>query len=548
MQGLVRGCAQPGARRLFAVLAALALGACGSDSHPRAADTPVPADIAAVFAKPAYKDATWGLRVVDLASGDAVIDLRSSDLFYVGSVRKTFTVGQTLNEVGPAKTYDTPVFRQGTVDGTGVLQGDLIVVASGDLTMGGRTNADGTIAIADFDHNEAEALGNAQLTTPDPLAGYAKLAASVAAAGIKSVTGDVIIDDRLFQPFNFRDQFDVTPILVNDDVVDVTINPTTPGAPPSVAWRPQSQAFAVTNQSTTSGPGSPYTLKVDPELPSCIGVPGCSGAVAGELPVDFVPPLTQAFPLVQTFRIVKPSNYARTVFIEALQAAGVGVGAAPVAPNPVAKLPPKGSYAIDAKVGELVGMPYSDSAKLILKVSYNIGSDVSLVLFGLARGVDSLSAALSVEKNNLTSQFAIPEAEYHFVDGHGGGETKASNRAVTTFLTAMTAAPAFSAFFDAFPILAVDGSLASVKDFQADPSLAGAAGRVRAKTGTFVTAEDGGGMLVKGQAFGGYIDAKSGRRLVYQLVVNNVPIATVDDLLSIFQDEGRVSAILWRDN
>ena len=37
-----------------------------------------------------------------------------------------------------------------------------------------------------------------------------------------------IIDDRLFQPFNFRDQFDVRPIFVNDDLVDLSIHPTSP--------------------------------------------------------------------------------------------------------------------------------------------------------------------------------------------------------------------------------------------------------------------------------------------------------------------------------
>jgi hypothetical protein len=36
------------------------------------------------------------------------------------------------------------------VSNRGVLQGDLILVASGDLTMGGRTNPDGTVAVSDL--------------------------------------------------------------------------------------------------------------------------------------------------------------------------------------------------------------------------------------------------------------------------------------------------------------------------------------------------------------------------------------------------------------
>jgi len=33
----------------------------------------------------------------------------------------------------------------------------------------------------------------------------------------------------------------------------------------------------------------------------------------------------------------------------------------------------------------------------------------------------------------------------------------------------------------------------------------------------------------------------------YQLVVNEVPVMELNDLLDIFQDEGTISAILWRD-
>ena len=68
-----------------------------------------------------------------------------------------------------------------------------------------------------------------------------------------------------------------------------------------------------------------------------------------------------------------------------------------------------------------------------------------------------------------------------------------------------------------------------------------------AKTGTFVQGAHS-GLLLKGQAFGGYITTKSGKQLVYELVVNNVALNSLNDLLRIFQDEGKISAMLWRDN
>ena len=536
--------------RLFFLVFLLAafsgiVGCGGGNSGPVTNVANVPADIQAVFNQPRYKDALWGLRVVDVGSGTVLINLEPDHDFLIASVRKIFPVGELLDQVGPDHRYNTPIFRQGSIDRSGVLNGNLILVASGDLTMGGRTNPDGTIAISDYDHNEANSLGNAVLTAPNPLAGYKALAQQVAAAGIKEITGEVIIDDRLFQPFNFRGEFDIKPIFVNDDVVDLTINPTTIGSRASVVSRPVSAALEVTNNLLTGKPGSDNTLELDPEFPPCIGVPGCTAEITGDLPIDFVPPLTNKFPLVQTFRIVQPSNYARTVLIEALQAASVKVDAPPVAFNPVGLLPRPNSYPPDTQVAMLTGLPYSEDAKLVMKVSYNIGSDVSLLLFGLTQGVNNMGDALVVERNNLITNYGIPGDEFQFVDGSGGGFSTATNPAVTKMLLALAAKPAFPSFFASLPILGVDGSLAFVTDFQSDPTLAGATGQVNAKTGTFVQGSASGNVLA--QSLGGYIKAKKGGMLAYELVVNNVAIANLNDVIQSFQDQGTVSAILWRD-
>jgi D-alanyl-D-alanine carboxypeptidase len=507
----------------------------------------IPADIRAIFNEPRYKNALWGLRVVDLESGRELIDVQPRHQFLIGSVRKLFSVGELLSEVGPRHRYDTPVYRVGNIDKDGVLHGNLVLVASGDLTMGGRNNPDGTIAISDFDHNESDSLGNSMLTAPNPLAGYISLARQVSASGIKKVTGDVIIDDRLFKPFNFRGEFDVRPIFVNDDVVDLKIYPTHPGAPASVQYRPHSEALEVDNDLITSESGSTYSLKLNPQLPGCIGRLECTAEVAGKLPIDFVPPLTNKFPLIQTFRIVQPSNYARTVFIEKLKAAGVQVEAPLVAENSTRLLPDKDDYSRQARVAELRGRPYADDAKFILKVSYNIGADTSLMLLGLTKGVDTMPAALQAEKHNLASKFGIGDSEYFFVDGSGGGLSTASNLAVTHLLKGMYSRSVFPQFFDALPILGVDGSLATFTDFESDRTLKGAKGRVHAKPGTYLAGSES-DLVVKGQDFAGYIDAKSGRRLIYQLVVNDVPVADLNGLFQIFQDQATISAILWRDN
>jgi len=449
-----------------------------------------------------------------------------------------------LNQISPDHRFNTPVYRQGSISEAGTLHGDLILVASGDLTMGGRTNSDGTVALTKFDHNEANSLGNAVLTETDPLAGYAALASQIAAKGIKKITGEIIIDDRLFKPYNFRDEFDLKPIFVNDDVVDLKINPPNPpgvGELASVEHRPESAALAVDNAVRMTDQGT--ELDIDPGLPQCIGQPDCTVTLKGNLPIDFEPPLTGSYPLIRTFRIVDPSSYARTVLIEKLRAAGVEIDAPTVEPNPGERLPPKNSYEPNMQVAQLKGLPYSEDAKLINKVSYNIGADTSLLLYGLTQGADDMKSALIAEKKVLLKNYGIKPSEYFFVDGSGGGQTSAINSAVTRFLAEMYTRATFPAYIASFPILGIDGSLATVTGFESDPTLAPAKGQVHAKTGTFID-----GPLIKGQAFAGYINAKSGRKLAYQLVVNNVPFKSINDVIQVFQDEGTISAILWRDN
>ena len=465
----------------------------------------VPSEISEIFSKSLYKDALWGLRVVDTESGKVLIDLEPTHPFYIGSVRKVFSVGLLLNEIGAAHTYDTPVYRQGTVDGNGVLNGSLVVVASGDLTMGGRTKADGTLDVTGMDHNEANSLGAAELSKPDPLDGYRELARQVAQSGVTRVTGDVVIDDRLFQPFLFRDEFKVTPIFVNDDVVDVNFSPTETGRLAQTEYRPKSEALSVSSRVSTGAAGSELELEVEPELPRDIGTPGAEAVATGVLPIDFQPPFNTKLPLVRTVRITSPSNYARTVFGEALEDEGVEVDAETV-----------------------------------------IGADTSLVLLGLTQGVDNMSAALEKEKAILASEYGLDPSTFHFVDGSGGGESTATNETVTSMLIGLLNSPQREVLMKALPTLAVDGSLGFVTDFKKDPSLSGAAGNVHAKTGTYVGPGPS-GMVVKGQGFGGYVKTRGGRTLAYHLTVNGVPISTIEDLTQIFQDQGTISALLWRD-
>ena len=526
---------------LLALFACLFSAGCDDSNNNT---KPLPEAILEVMNKPLYADATWSLKVVDLESGENVYDLNSDILAFTGSVRKTYSVGMALNELGADHRFRTPVYARGELSDDGVLTGDLILVADGDLTMGGRNTPEGTVAFTSFDHVEANSLGSAILTEPDPLQGIDELAAEVAASGITTVNGDVVVDDRLFDLFRVPNgNVLITPMIINDNLVDVTIIPTEPGQPALVDWRPKSAAFDVEANVTTGPAGGELDLTfTGGEVPGCIGTPGCKGTVTGQIPAGYKPALPGIPTLVRTFSIQDPSSYARILLIEALERAGVTVTADTVAPNQPDKLPPQGSYSDDTKVAEFVSLPYSQYTRLILKVSHNLGANLSLMLFGLTEGARNIDTALAAERETLISDFGIKGSEFDFpTNGSGSPDSQAAPDATVKLLREMSRRDVFPAYFDSFPILGVDGSLAPVGVDPPNPVIQPAIGKVYAKTGTTVL-----GTFFKAQVFAGYIDAKSGRRLVYALYVNDIgTLQDISEALEVFNDEGEISAIIY---
>ena len=528
----------------YLTVSAALLGLCATVfSQSRKAE--LPKEIRAIMQKPRYSEATWALQVTDLKSGEVVYDLNSQEALLTGSVRKLYSVGTALNQLGANHRFKTPVFRRGEVDAWGELKGDLILVAKGDLTMGGRDNGNGTVAVTDFDHNDANNLGGAILTAPDPLAGLNELAKQVAASGITKVSGNVIIDDRLFKPFRVPNQnLLITPIIINDNRIDVTVLPTKPGERARIDFRPHTAAFKVTEDVMTVAAGCKTEVTLTQSGPR-------AGLVSGQIATDYVSPLPGVKTLVQTFIVDDPTDinspaslevpaaFARTTFIEALKRAGVTVTARLVAPNPLDKLPPPDSYPADTQVAELVSAPYAHYSKLILKISHNLGANLSLMLFGLNHGVDTIKSALSVERATLIDRDGLDGQGFDFpTNGSGSPDSRASAGTTVRLLAFMERQKTFPYYFHSLPILGVDGSLAVIGI--GSP----AQGKVFSKTGTFLE-----GGKIGAQVLAGYIDAHSGRRLAYALYVNDAgAISGISDVIDVIEDEAAISTIIQQLN
>jgi len=271
-------------------------------------------------------------------------------------------------------------------------------------------------------------------------------------------------------------------------------------------------------------------------LVECVGTAGCSGTLAGDIPVGYQAPLSGSPTLVQTFRIEDPAAFARTAFVEALKRAGVTVMAPAVAKNPTERLPAAGSYAPDSRVAQLVSPPYAEYARLILKVSLNLGASLSLMLFGLTRGQRTIGGALAAERSTLVDQMGVPADGFDFpTNGSGSPDSQATPRATVQLLTAMGASDVAQLYRASLPLLGVDGSLAHTGlDLPAR-------GHVYAKTGT--TIADG---ALKAQNLAGYVDARSGRQLAFAVFLNDAgPIQSIGDVTEVFEDEAAITNAIY---
>lgn len=489
---------------------------------------PLPPAVTAIMGRPLYAPFTqWGIHVADHASGEAIYALNAEQRYVPGSTTKLFPAAAALAAYGPDYRFQTPVYTRGTLH-EGVLDGELVLVASGDITMGGRDLPDGTLAYGTVDHTDANAApGFGTYVETDPLAGLNALAEQVAAAGITQAN-DVIIDARLW-PQTPKDSYVLSPIMINDNVLDLITTPGQPGEPATLTWRPETAAFTVRTEAVTVGSDEPLQLGVEASADGEI-------VVQGQIPAG-------SEPILLVSEVQDPPAFARTLFIEALQRQGVRVLADPTGPNPPQEqaLAPDETFAPDNQVALLTSLPFSEVIKVILKVSLNTGADTLVFLLALKAGGNTFQDGLIAIRTFL-SGLGVDPGDISLGDGRGNDRSDLfSPRAVCDLLRAMAAQPEFPDYAAALPILGVDGT-----EWTALPATSPALGQITGKSGTTIAYDlMNEEFLALGKATAGYMTASSGRELVWAVYVNDV-LGPLNDLLAIGEDIGEIAEAIWK--
>ena len=514
-----------GATAVAVLLIAASVTACTAD----AGDTSTPAEgdgvpdaALAVMNEDRYANSRWQIYAEDLETGDVLVDYFSDAMAEPGSFVKTYSAAAAWLEFGSDSTLTTPVKAVGEVaDGT--LNGDLILVGQGDLTMGGRTKPDGTVDITNLDHNDANPIPGATLTPEDPLTGLGDLAEQVKASGIDAVNGDVIVDNRLFD--GELDNQPVTPTIVNQNIIDVLITPGASAGDPATGELIPAVA--------------PWTLTVDVETVEAGGEtkladPKVTGdgklTVTGTIAAD-------ADPTLKVYVLTDPATFARTAFIEALQRAGVTVAADPLATNPTDALPTEDAVEQSPAVAELESLPLSEEVKYVMKISYNRGAQTFICRLAASSGSKDCDEGMPVAAQ-IWKDAGLDTAGAALIDGSGlpGNFVTAKNAAQVQRILAER--PDGELWRETLPIMGVDGSLTTV---QADSE---SAGKVFAKTGTLAAGDAFNGRIrIVTKTLGGLIDAESGRTLLFTVIMNNAFASPDDYIQAVFQANDDVGAV-----
>lgn len=457
---------------------------------------------------PDYKHATWGILVADGRTGETVFARNPDAMFAPASVTKLFSCAAALVALGPDRTVETPVYQRGFVLG-GTLRGDLILVASGDLTFGGRTTKDGRTAFKDKDHTYANSgLMESELTDTDPLAALNALAKQVKDAGITRIDGEVLIDDRLFAKTRGSGSGPdaVSPVLVNDNVIDVTVTPgEKPGDPATVKTRPESAFYTVDAAVGTGAADSPVEINLVTVAPNAF-------AVRGRVPAG-------RKPLVRIYPVEDPTLFARALFVEALRRNGVQANPAVLRPS-VVNLPDKSLYASMRKVAAYKSPPFRDAIAVTLKVSHNLYASTLPCLVAASKDRNTAEAGLR-EQAKILKELGVDTNAVSFGGGAGGAPADhVSPRATVQLLQGMAKRPEWDAYRAALPVLGVDGTLSETVEGDSP-----ARGKVFAKTGTLIWFDAANQrFLLRSKALGGVITTKTGRTLYFAAFVNNVPL------------------------
>jgi N-acyl-D-amino-acid deacylase len=464
-----------------------------------------------IMQRPEFAHSHFGVKFIEAGTGKTIYALNSSKLFVPGSTTKLLSTGTAMELLGADYRFHTKLYRIGPIKKDGMLDGDLVLVASGDLNLSNRIQPDGTMAFEDEDHSYGGP--DSRGLPSDPLAVIKDFAKQVAAKGIKRIKGRVLVDVSLF-PEGERELgtgVAISPVVVNDNVVDVMVTPgAAENAPVDLKINPQTSYVRIINQAKTGKSGSRTELEYGEEKQNPDGTR--TATLTGSIALG-------GKPVMHAYPAPEPSRFAATVLMEALKEQGIAANLASLSETIDFKKLAAG-YTPENVVAEHTSPAFAEEVKVTLKVSQNLHASSMPYLLGALAGHKTtgiLQEGFDLENEFLTKA-GLDLSGAAQSDG-AGGNAYFTPDFMTQYLLYMSKTKDYEAFYRGLPILGKDGTLVKIQT--ASP----AAGHVHAKTGTYGTYDAlNKKLMITGKGLAGYMDTASGQHLILALYVNMVSV------------------------
>lgn len=420
---------------------------------------------------PGVTRGTWGIVVHSLDRDERLLELNPQSLFVPASVVKLVSVATAVDAVGWDYRFTTTTLATGPVV-DGALRGDLMVVGSGDPSIGGRGGTD-----------------------------LDELVAAIAAFGVRQIEGRVIgDDDGLEEPrpqlsWAWDDLGYPTGAIfgglnVAENRTLATVTPGDADGDPATLGLVSGDTFPFLGNRAVTGAAGTDLLLWPEQRP---GEPFLT--IAGSIPLD-------APPAQVGIAVGNPTLWFARSLRNRLLAAGVTVAGDAVDLDDV---DPPIERSLATIIATHVSPSLADIAKPLLKESINLYGEALMRLNVGGGAFPTNDAALEGLARRLAA-WGLAEGSYQLVDGSGLSRRNAlSPEAVLTVLRHMDDPSGQSPFVTALPIAGVEGSLETRMTGTA------AAGRIRAKTGTMSNV----------RSLAGYATTVSGERLAFVILLNN---------------------------
>jgi serine-type D-Ala-D-Ala carboxypeptidase/endopeptidase (penicillin-binding protein 4) len=456
--------------------------------------------IAALLDQSKFASARWGALIIT-PEGVVVFERDADKSFTPASNMKLYTSAAALDAFGPDFKIKTSVYATRPAGKNGVLKGDLILYGRGDPNLSPR-----------FDTDDPDRYDD--LKPADTITAIEQLADQIVAAGIKTVTGNLIGDDSFFagdllgpgwewDDAQFYYGAEVSALTVNDNSVTFTVTPATrTGKPPSIKVQPQTGYLKIVNNSGTVADGQ-TRIGVHRTLNSnTVEFFGTIPRGASEFKVNIA--------------VHDPARFASELLKEALARRGVRVRGRVERHDAVARVADPFDESKLIEVASVESQPLAEMLKVINKQSQNLHAELMLRQLG-TRHVDAGSlddygrprstSALGDEiRRKFLQRAGIEVAPLSLRDGSGlARQNLVTPTSTVRLLEFMLTRPHTKTWLASMTIAGVDGTLERrMRD-------SAAANNMRGKTGT----------LTYVNALSGYLTTKRGQPLILSLMGNN---------------------------